>query len=550
LITADRLDRDEQLARMGGEQFDVAVIGGGINGAAIARDGAMRGLRMALIERDDFAGATSSRSSKLIHGGLRYLPQRQFRLVREALAERERLRHVTAPHLVRPINFIFPVYGGRRPSRLTLSAGLSIYDAFARTAPLERHRWIPRGALISRSPRLDRATLKGGVSYFDGWADDARLTIENMLDAAANGAAVANYLEVTGFERAGGRIVAAPLRDRIGGANIELRSKVFINASGPWTDIVRRLDEPGVPSAIRLTKGVHIVFDRAALPLGEALVMAGGDGRIVFATPHASSVIVGTTDTDFDGDPATVAAAADDVGYLIDFMHGFIVDSPGTANVLASYAGLRALTSTVIGRAPSSVSREQTILTSAAGLISVAGGKLTTHRAIAEQVIALALSTLGKPVEPSPTLTTPLPGARPIESHEKVAKPPNLEANIWRILIDRYGSRAEIVARIVDERPGLEHPLADGVPAIGAEVVFAVRHEMARTLADFMIRRTSLNWRAPRQFGLAARRAAAIMGVEMGWDDRKIAYEIASLVAAEPGPESTVAAENYEHARE
>src|SRR5277367_4360096 len=268
--------------------------------------------------------------------------------------------------------------------------------------------------------------------------------------------------------------------------------------------------------------------------------MAGGDGRIVFAMPHGNSVIVGTTDTDFIDDPAGVAATPDDVGYLLDFMAGFIVDSPGVANVLASYAGLRALTGASVGGAPSSASREQTILTSGSGLISVAGGKLTTHRAIAEQVVGLALRTLGRPAGPSPTLVMPLPGARLIESRVSTGDIPNLEAKNWRILIDRYGSRAEFVARIANERPGLDNPLAESVPAIGAEVVFAIRHEMARTLADFMIRRTSLNWRAPRQFGLAARRAAAIMGVEMGWDDRKVAGEIATVDAAEANPPGTV----------
>jgi glycerol-3-phosphate dehydrogenase len=289
---------------------------------------------------------------------------------------------------------------------------------------------------------------------------------------------------------------------------------------------------------------VHIVFDRGTLPLGDALVMAGGDGRIVFAMPHGNSVIVGTTDTDFTGDPADVAALPDDVDYLVDFMRDFLVDSPGVANVLACYAGLRALTSTGAGGAPSSVSREQTILTSAAGLISVAGGKLTTHRAIAEKVIDLALRANGKAVGPSPTLTTPLPGARRIENHADTPHLPDLEANVWRILVDRYGSWAEIVARIANERPELAHPIAEGVPAIGAEILFAIRNEMACTLADFMIRRTSLNWRAPRQFAVAARRAAVIMGAEMGWDDRRIADEIANVDAARPYPVVTVTTGN------
>jgi glycerol-3-phosphate dehydrogenase len=254
------------------------VVGGGINGAAIARDAAMRGLSVALIERGDFAGATSSRSSKLIHGGLRYLPQGELKLVRTALAERERLRRMTAPHLVKPLRFFFPLYRGRGPGRIALGAGLWLYDLFARTPSAERHRTVNRAGALAAEPMLNPQALVGGAFYYDAGGDDARLTIENVLDAAYHGGAIANYVELERFARAEGRIVAAEVRDRCGATRLELRARVFVNAAGPWIDDVRRLDDPAAPPSVRLTKGVHLVIDRERLPVREALVLGDAHG--------------------------------------------------------------------------------------------------------------------------------------------------------------------------------------------------------------------------------------------------------------------------------
>ena len=352
------LNRDEQIARLARESFDLAIIGGGINGAAIARDAAMRGLNVALIERGDFAGATSSRSSKLIHGGLRYLPQGELRLVRTALAERERLRRLTAPHLVKPLRFLFPLYRGRGPGRLALGAGLWLYDLFARTPRAERHRRVNPARALAAEPMLNPVALAGGAFYYDAGGDDARLTIENVLDAAYHGAAIANYAELERFSHAEGRIAAAEMRDRLGGTHLELRARLFVNAAGPWIDDVRRLDDPAAAPSVRLTKGVHLVIERERLPVREALVLGDAHGRIIFVIPHGEVVLVGTTDTDFDGDREHVAAELEDVEYLLGVVEQSLPGATLTARRrrrelcrLARAGGARRWTRAVVGLA-------------------------------------------------------------------------------------------------------------------------------------------------------------------------------------------------------
>jgi glycerol-3-phosphate dehydrogenase len=524
------LNREASLARFRDEEFDLAIIGGGINGAATARDAAMRGLKVALIERGDFASATSSRSSKLIHGGFRYLPQGQFKLVYTALRERERLRHVTAPHLVRPIQFLFPVYRGRGFNRFTMSFGLTLYDLFARMPFNEWHSSLNASEVRETEPALSRDGLTGGSAYFDAWADDARITFENVLDADLHSAAVANYAAVEEFVRIGDKITAVRVRDLIGGGACELRAKKFLNATGPWVDEIRRMDDPASRPCVRLTKGAHLVFARTMLPVREAIVLGDEHGRIVFVMPHDRYVLVGTTDTDFSGDPANVAADRADVEYLL----GVLAESlPGikltTEDVASSFAGLRALVTAGEGSAsPSQVPREEVILESASGLITVAGGKLTTHREIAQKLVDRVMIALGKPAGACPTLATPLPGARALDREDRDALR-KIGHDAAEILNARYGTRAPVVAAIATERPELAAPLARGCPAIGAEVVNAVRNEMTHSLNDFLIRRTSLSWRYPIEAEAAAPAVARIMGAELGWDSARAEQELASF---------------------
>ncbi|MGC1677271.1 MAG: glycerol-3-phosphate dehydrogenase/oxidase [Candidatus Binataceae bacterium] len=529
------LDRARSIARLGAEEFDRAIIGGGINGAAIARDAAMRGLRVALVDRGDFAGGTSSRSSKLIHGGFRYLPQGQLKLVYQALRERERLRRRTAPHLVKPIRFLFPIYRGRGFGRFTMSMGLWLYDLFARMPRAQWHSNLNAARVRELEPALARANLTGGSLYYDAWADDARITFENILDAAIHGAAVANYASVEGFARnAGGRLDAMSVKDLANDAAFNLRARILINATGPWVDHIRRLDDPAVRNCVRLTKGVHLIFPRTTLPVHDSLVLADETGRIVFVMPHENYVLVGTTDTDYSADPASVTADKSDVAYLL----GVLAESlPGiklsAEDVASSFAGLRALVENGADSiAPSSVPREEVILESASGMLTVAGGKLTTHREIAEKLVARVMKDLGRPPGVCPTRDTPLPGARADAGDragvEALATLPRIAREI---LVARYGTRAAIPAQIAANSAALALPLAPGCPVIGAEVIHAVRNEMVSRLADFMVRRTAMVWRYPHEADAAAPAVARLMAAELGWSTAREADELAAYRA-------------------
>lgn len=528
--------RAAQLDRLSTETFDLAIIGGGINGAAIARDAAMRGLKVALVDRGDFAGATSSHSSKLIHGGLRYLPQGQIRLVYRALRERELLRHLTAPHLVRPMYFLFPFYRGRRPGRLAVSAGLVLYDLFARLPPPERHRRLGVGETLAAQPALAADGLMGGAIYFDAWGDDARLTLENAIDAALHGAAAANYVAVEGFDRMGGKITAAGFRDLIEARTFELRARIFINAAGPWADELRRLDDPRCAPRIRLTKGVHLVVNEDRLPLREALTLTDAAGRIVFAIPHGEWILVGTTDTDYAGNPAEARPDSQDIDYLLGVINRSM---PGlgltTGDVVHSFAGLRALPAGGLLR-PSAVAREEIVVESPSGLLTVAGGKLTTHREIGEMIVDRCVNRLGLPARKSATRTAPLPGARHrgmlADGRSGEAPSNKLNAETRAMLVERYGTRAAMVETIAQERSDLAERLAPGVPAIRAEVIHAARNEMAMTVADFLIRRTAMTWRNPPAAGAAATEVARLLAIELGWDERRRAAVLAEFFRA------------------
>jgi glycerol-3-phosphate dehydrogenase len=514
---------------MAREQFDLCVIGGGINGAAIARDASLRGLSVALVDAGDFAGATSSRSSKLIHGGFRYLPQWQFSLVYHALRERELLRHLTAPHLVKPIRFLFPIYRGRGFGRLTMDLGLWLYDIFARTAWSERHRVLSSAATLEREPALAADKLSGAALYYDAWADDARVTFENVLDAGLHGAAVANYLVVESLAKNAGRIVSAHVRDVINDKRFEVRARHFVNAAGPWVDDIRKLDDPASKPSVRLTKGVHLVFPLHALPVKEPIVLGDDENRIVFVMPHDRYVLVGTTDTDFSGDRRAVAADQSDIKYLLKVLtEGLPKIKLSENDIASSFAGLRALVISGDEKSPSAVPREETIIESASGMLSVAGGKLTTHREIAEKVVIRLMKELGRSAGASPTHTTPLPGARPLDGDDSGAA---FSGDEVRFLEARYGTRLRLIARIAAERPELAGPLAPDCPAIGAEVIHAIRNEMAHCVADFLVRRTSLIWRYPIEAEAAAPAVARIMAAELGWDSAREEAELSGFVS-------------------
>ncbi len=440
---------------------------------------------------------------------------------------------------MRPIRFLFPVYRDRGFGRFTMAIGLTFYDMFARIPAAEWHRNLGAAAVRELEPALSRDRLTGGALYYDAWTDDARLTFENALDASLHGAAVANYVAIEGFTRDGaGRIASAHARDFFTDAAFEIRARVVVNAAGPWVDDVRQMDDQSAAPSVRLTKGVHLVFARADLPVRESLVLGDEAGRIVFVMPHDRYVLVGTTDTDYAGDRATVSAEVSDVAYLLSVLSESL---PGIrlahSDVLSSFAGLRALVDQG-GGAPSSVSREEEILESGSGLITVAGGKLTTHREIAQKLTDRVMRALGRPGGRCPTLDTPLPGARALTADadgpdigggagEAVLK--SLSVRAREILVARYGTRAAIVARIAAARPELAEPLSPGCPALGAEVVHAVRNEMVHNIQDFLVRRTALTWRSPTEAATAAPAVARLMATELKWDRGREGDEVANF---------------------
>jgi glycerol-3-phosphate dehydrogenase len=530
-VADDYLSRDEQILNLRRETFDVAVIGGGINGAAVARDAAMRGLKVALIDKGDFAGQTSSRSTKLIHGGLRYLPQGQLRLVYDALRERERLSRLTAPHLVRPIGFLFPVYAGRTVPRLALWAGLFVYDLLARTPKAHRHKALSADQVAALEPDLTATGLRGGAIYYDGHGDDSRLTLENALDAVMHGATAANYVALEDFDKQGNRICAAHARDVFKGEQFAIRARMFVNAAGPWVDAVRRMDDPAARPTVRLTKGVHLVFESTRLPGRHSLVLSDGRGRIIFLIRERDSILLGTTDTDYSGEPEQVRAAAADVDYLLEVVAQSMPGAGlGHRDVIASFAGLRALVGGNGATAPSRVSREEMIITSTSGMLSIAGGKLTTHRRIAQRVVDMICAELGADAGESPTLTTPLPGARP--AAQSIAGAESIEPAARTELASRYGTRTGLIELLVEQHPRLGEPLCAGCPVLAAEVVHAARYEMACTLEDFMVRRTAMARRYPAHAEAAAPATARLMATELGWSAEHVASEIELFSAA------------------
>jgi glycerol-3-phosphate dehydrogenase len=515
---------------LAGEPFDLLVVGGGINGAGIARDAAMRGLRTALVERADIASGTSSRSSKLIHGGLRYLEQGHVRLVLEAVRERERLRRL-APHLVRPQEFIFPVYRSGPFGRLKLAAGLWAYDLLAGIQNVRRHRMLGRGAVEAAEPALRRDGLTGAGQYWDCRTDDARLVLETLLAAAREGAVVVSYAEVAAFVKEGGRITAARVVDRVGGGELLVHARVVVNAAGPWVDRVGALDADTTPR-LRLTKGVHVVVPRERVGNRAAVVLhAVADGRVMFVIPWETQTLVGTTDTDHAGGPdVPPTVEREDVAYLLDTVnHYFPAARLTPGDVVSAFAGLRPLVAPR-GRAmlsPSSVSREQDIFASASGLISIAGGKLTTYRLVALAVVDRVLDALRaggdeRHFPRSRTGDVPLPGG--FEAPEKVADAAlsrdghGVAPAVIGHLADRYGSRLDELLGLIAADGALADPIVPRLPDPRAEVVEAVREEWALTLEDVLRRRTQVALRDERGGAAVADEVARLMAPALGWD--------------------------------
>lgn len=484
--------RDRALARLAAGTFDVLVIGGGITGAGIARDAALRGLSVALVERDDFAGGTSSRSSRLVHGGVRYLEHGFFHLVFEASRERRTLLRI-APQLVRPLRFTWPVYRGARIPRWKLRAGLGLYDALSLFRNVGTARGLSATRILAEEPALAREGLAGGAQYWDAATDDAALTLANVLDARANDAVVLNHAEVLGLTIEKGVTTGATVRDLIDRGLTDVRAKVVVNATGPWTDAIRRMEDPDAASAVLGTKGVHIAVPANRMGNHAAVTMISAvDGRVMFCLPAGEHAIIGTTDTPTDALPGQVRANRGDVDYLLRSANAFFPAARlGPRDVVAAWAGIRPLVSGGNKGDPASASREHAITLGKRGVIAISGGKLTTYRLIAEQVVDRVVRQMRIRSRRCTTAELPLPAP---------ARTPVFGA--------------------------LFEPILEGQSYSLGDAVRAVEHEMACTLADILVRRTKVAF-SSRDHGIpAAARVAAAVARHAGWDAAACARQV------------------------
>ena len=481
--------REAARAELGRAPFDLLVVGSGIVGAGIASEAARLGLRVALVDRSDFGGATSSASSKLIHGGLRYLRLGDVKLVREAHAERRALLRVVAPHLVRKLPFLFPVYRGGPYRLATIRAGLWTYSTLAG----EKLGGLARPEHARRSvPALRLEGLRGCGIYQDAWTHDGRLCLANVTAASEAGATVLNFAEAVELRQVGGRVSGAEIRDRLSGDLVSVEARAVVNATGPWLDVLRRLEEPGIAPYGRLSKGVHVT-----LPLEErwsaALTIPHDQVRVTFAYPWEGMLLLGTTDTLYEGDPADVAATDDDVDTVLSEA-GVAVDHAllRKDRVLSTSAGLRVLPatdgSTVDAR------RETAFLVGKGGMLTVAGGKLTTYRQIARSALGHLATELG--LSQLDSRPVPLPGATDAGNvAARLMRGWDLEPEVAAHLAHFYGSRADRVVGLATHRPDLLERVHPKAPEIAAQVVFAGREEWATGTDDVLQRRTTLGTR-------------------------------------------------------
>jgi glycerol-3-phosphate dehydrogenase len=530
--------RRTQLATLPDETADLLVIGGGITGAGIARDAAMRGLRTVVVDAGDFGWGTSSRSSRLIHGGLRYLEHRWFRLVFEASRERRNLLRI-APHLVRPRAFIFATHEGSRVKRWEISAGVWLYDLLAAFRNVHMHRLLSPRGVLKIEPLLRERGLTGGALYYDAQTDDARLVLATMRSAHRHGATCLSYVRVTGLEKADGLVRGAQLEDAFTGEGLSVRAHVVVNATGPWSDAMRRLDEPSAEPLLRPTKGAHIAVPQRRIGnTGAVTLLSPIDGRVMFVLPWGEVTIVGTTDTDEVVAPDDVAATEQDVLYLVRSANAVFPNARlGMDDVIAAWAGLRPLLKGG-GESTATVPREHRIVESASGLVTIAGGKLTTYRVMAAQtvdVVARRLRKLdGRPRPPrAATDREPLPGGevRDLDALSEELLQEGLGPEVARHLVLSYGTEARAVANLMAADRSLAGPLIPDGPWRLAEVVYQARREMALTVSDVLIRRCHAFHLRADQAVSAAPVVAQLLASELGWDAERRAASVAAYIA-------------------
>jgi glycerol-3-phosphate dehydrogenase len=529
--------RDDALTRLASESFDVLVIGGGITGAGVALDAASRGLKTALVEKDDFASGTSSKSSKLVHGGLRYLQQKEFRLVYENLAERQRLLD-NAPHLVSPLPFLIPLFGksgvvNRSVARVYRTA-LWLYDLTGGVRIGRRHEKVTKAQALAHLPTLRTDHLVAGFLYWDARTDDARLTLAVARTAVLDhGAVAANHTRVVSLTTGSdGRVSGARVEPDDSEA-FDIRASVVVNAAGVWADEVRTLDEHHNPHSIRPAKGIHITVPSAAFPCDIAAVIpVREDHRSIFVVSWDEQVYLGTTDTEWDGPLDDPACLPEDVDYILGAANAVVTQPITRADITGIWSGLRPLLAPPEGKHALSdrtadLSRRHTVRTSATGVVTVTGGKLTTYRKMAEDTVDAVTKELGRRSLRCVTKRMrlhgagtgehdpPRPGGAP--AHPRAVDQTPAEAAAVH-LAGRFGTETPSVLSITEGRPELLDPLVPGLPYLGAEAVYGVREEMARSISDILDRRTRARLRDARATASAADAVASLIGPELGWD--------------------------------
>ncbi len=520
--------RARAIERLKTEEFDVVVIGAGVTGAGCALDAASRGLKVALLEQRDVASGTSSRSSKLIHGGLRYLEQLDFRLVKEALRERSLLITRLAPHLVRPVKFLYPLQH-RVWERAYVGAGIALYDGLAKLGgnPLPRHRHLSKRKALAEIPSLGAGTLVGGIQYYDAQVDDARHTLAVARTAAANGAAVATSVRVTGLGRTNGRVTSVAATCLETGDEMDIVTRHVINATGVWTDRVEAM-AGDVEVDVTASKGIHLVVPRDRIT-GDSGIIIRTDKSVLFLIPWGRHWLVGTTDTSWNLDLAHPAASAADIDYLLGHLNS-VLEKPLTKDdVEGVYAGLRPLL-TGESDATSKLSREHGVWHTAPGMTTIAGGKYTTYRVMAEDTIDAAAKDLGGSIPPSPTADVPLIGANGFQAmgnrRQALAAEHGLTVAQVERLLSRHGSLTTEVLAIIARRPELAKALPGSPDYLLAEAVYAVAAEGALHLDDVLTRRTRISVESWDRGLEAADAVAPLMAEILGWDDTRLKREL------------------------
>ena len=531
------MQRDHALARLraSGEIFDFVIVGGGASGLGAAVDAAARGHRVALIERDDFAKGTSSRSTKLVHGGVRYLGQGNISLVKSALRERGLLLR-NAPHLAHATAFVIPNYswwGGPY-----YAFGLMLYDLLAGRLSLGRSTWLSRAETVKHLPTVETKGLASGVLYYDGQFDDARLAINLAQTAVEKGATLVNYCACVGLTKERGVVNGVLARDRETGAEFVIRARAVINATGVFVDELRKFDEPAAAPMVTVSQGVHVVLPREFLPGTSALMIPKtADGRVLFAIPWHDRVVVGTTDTPGVTPSAEPRALPDEIEFILEHARKYLTRDPGECDVLSVFAGLRPLVTRQGAGSTAALSRDHTIAISPGKLITLTGGKWTTYRKMAEDVIDQAERVAGLAHTPSPTAELAIHGAPEVG---RVCDPPSDAQDVKGRITDPsshsiYGSDAPALAALTQSESGLEAPLVAGLPIRCGEVLWHARHEMARTVEDVLARRTRALLLDARGSIASAPVVARLLARELGRDSAWIEAQVTAYATLARG---------------